>query len=65
MVKAKVKVTNDYIVLNWKLVTSFSGNFHCKSSDILFSDLDIQGWVKYQMTHFFTFTFNWKKFYDL
>ena len=58
---AKVEATSDHIVLNRKLFTCFGGDFHRDSSDILFPDSYIQGWVEYPMTHFLKLTFYWKK----
>ena len=53
----KVEATSDHIVLDRKLFTSFGENFHCDSSDILFPDPDIHGWVENLMTNFLKFTF--------
>ena len=49
----KVKATNDYIVLNRKLFTSFGKKFYCINSGILFPDVDIHREIKYPITTFF------------
>ena len=54
---ANVKATSDQTILGRKFITSLGLNFHCNNIDILFSDSDIQGWVKYPMTVFLKLTF--------
>ena len=61
---AKVETTNNQTIMDRKLITSLGCNFHCNSIDILFSDSDIQEWVKYPMTVFLKSTFYWEKAHD-
>ena len=61
---AKVEATGDHIVMDRKLFTSFSRNFHCDYSDICFPDPDIHRWVENPMTYFLKRTFIWEKVHD-
>ena len=61
---AKVEPTGDQTVLNRKLITSLSANFYFDSSNILFLDPDIHGWVEYQMTRLLKTTSYWETAHD-
>ena len=61
---AKVEGRGDHIVEDRKFFTSFGGNFYCNSYNIIYSDSDIHGWVKYLMTIFLKVTFYWEKAHD-